>query len=586
MPVARIPLVGSFNQRTIDAAASLSAGLDQRFLNCVFSVVRNPVTGRNTVYVEKRPGWGAESTVSAGNVSTALIKTDSFTSVISAFGSTDSTIYDGGNSVGAITGRALYMTELLISSVGYVLIKSSDGTGWYYTSDARAQTSYTGDTTNGSAVVTSIASTAGMYSGQAISGTGIPAGTRILTVDSSTQITLNANATATNAGVTLTKTPIAKILDADFVTSGSTVTAFVDMDGYVFYANADGYIYNSNLNSVTAYTSGDRIAAQLSPDPANAIARQKNNVVCWGVSSMEVFFNAANATGSPLSRSPQVSSRIGALDQRSVCSLADDIYYITSAKYGDVQVMRMRNLVSQPISTPQVSKTLGTVVGSGGYIYLSAFQMGGQSYVSAFATTATDSTDFLLLEDGDNVLLENGDDIILESDPNASAAFARMLVYNQDLDIWSEWDSDEATYIVGIGAGSVNQIIAASRVNTGGKIYTIRPSSSGEVHTDDGSTYTTEIRTSRIDHDTDRRKFVKSVRLVADDQSTGTVTLEASDDDYGSWVTLGTFDLTTKRKSIARCGSYVGGRAYRLRHSADGAFRAEALEIDYDVAPA
>ena len=94
-------------------------------------------------------------------------------------------------------------------------------------------------------------------------------------------------------------------------------------------------------------------------------------------------------------------------------------------------------------------------------------------------------------------------------------------------------------------------------------------------------TYSMEIRTSKIDHDYGGRKFINSIRLIADDQASGTATLEASDDDYGSWVTLGTFDMTSHDKKISACGSHVGGRAYRLTHSANTPFRAEALEIDY-----
>jgi hypothetical protein len=583
MPVARIPLAGSFNQRTIDGHGALEADQDQRFLNCAFSVIENPITGSRKIYVEKRPGWRVESIVAANNVSTGLIKTDSFGSAVTAFGATNSTIYDGQVSVGAITGRAMYFTETLLSNVGYVLIKSSDGTGWYYTSDAKSQTSYTGDTTNTSAIVTNIASTSGMYSGQAISGAGIPAGTRILTVDSSTQITLNANATATAAGVTLTKTPVAKILDADFVTTGSTVTAFVEMDGYQFYGNADGYIYNSDLNSVTAYTSTGKVAAQMSPDPPNAVARHKNLIIGWGHSSMEAFYNAGNASGSPLTRAAQFFSRTGALDQRSVATLADDIYFVSSAKYGEVSVVRLRNLAPQQVSSPEVNKLLGTVIATGGYVYLSAFQLGGYPYVSTFATIGTDDTDLLLMETGEELLLETNDSIVLEADPNASAAFARMLVYNAAINLWSEWDCDEATFVAGIGSGGINQLIATSRVKTDGKVYTIKPAADGASYTDDGSAYSTEIRTARIDHGTESRKFVKCVRLVADDQSSGTVTLEASDDDYDSWTTLGTFDLTKKDKRIYRCGSYRGGRAYRLTHSTAAPFRAEALEIEYDI---
>lgn len=65
-----------------------------------------------------------------------------------------------------------------------------------------------GATTNGSAIVTVLrAPAANVVAGMAISGTGIPTGTTILTVNSPTQLTLSANATATNTNRTFTVTP-------------------------------------------------------------------------------------------------------------------------------------------------------------------------------------------------------------------------------------------------------------------------------------------------------------------------------------------------------------------------------------------
>lgn len=57
----------------------------------------------------------------------------------------------------------------------------------------------TGTLSNGSAVVTGITNTINISPGLAVSGTGIPANTTVLSVDSATQITLSANATATGA---------------------------------------------------------------------------------------------------------------------------------------------------------------------------------------------------------------------------------------------------------------------------------------------------------------------------------------------------------------------------------------------------
>jgi hypothetical protein len=77
-------------------------------------------------------------------------------------------------------------------------------------------------TTNGSAVVT-MASTTGLSAGMPITGTGIPASTTILSVDSATQITLSANATASGT-VTLTVTNSINGAYANLVYAGGTFT--------------------------------------------------------------------------------------------------------------------------------------------------------------------------------------------------------------------------------------------------------------------------------------------------------------------------------------------------------------------------
>ncbi len=82
-----------------------------------------------------------------------------------------------------------------------------DGTGGTPVADFSG-TSYTptGDTTSGSAVIINISSTTGLSPGLSASGSGIPANVYILSVDSGTQVTLNAAATATASGVSLTFT--------------------------------------------------------------------------------------------------------------------------------------------------------------------------------------------------------------------------------------------------------------------------------------------------------------------------------------------------------------------------------------------
>ncbi len=79
----------------------------------------------------------------------------------------------------------------------------------------------TGTTSNGSPIITSLASTTGLEVGQMAIGTGIPSADAavdrplILSIDSPTQVTLSKNATASNSGVTITFVPFTPWLGYD-----------------------------------------------------------------------------------------------------------------------------------------------------------------------------------------------------------------------------------------------------------------------------------------------------------------------------------------------------------------------------------
>ena len=64
---------------------------------------------------------------------------------------------------------------------------------------AAVTSAQTGTRVSGSPIITSLSDTSQFYPGQKVEGTGIPSGDAILTVDSSTQITLTANATSSGS---------------------------------------------------------------------------------------------------------------------------------------------------------------------------------------------------------------------------------------------------------------------------------------------------------------------------------------------------------------------------------------------------
>lgn len=154
--MARIPLASAYNTRmsAIGNASSATAyagiavaGLavagatvsvstkDARYVNCFTQTIVDEVTGDKKLYVVKRPGFADLNTPASGNRGYAVLvwagKGDG-TDVITAFGATNSTVYNGTTSLGAITGQCTGITETVVSGTPTLTITSTDNTAWYY----------------------------------------------------------------------------------------------------------------------------------------------------------------------------------------------------------------------------------------------------------------------------------------------------------------------------------------------------------------------------------------------------------------------------------------------------------------------
>jgi hypothetical protein len=145
----RIPLVGPYTTRVgsittssgivgigvvglmVVGQTSSASTKDARYINCF----RQSVQEAQKVFAVKRPGFGTHITPASGNKGYAiLIWTGHGTgdSIITGFGDTNSTIYNGTTSLGAITGRVTGITETDISTTPTLAITSSDSTAWLY----------------------------------------------------------------------------------------------------------------------------------------------------------------------------------------------------------------------------------------------------------------------------------------------------------------------------------------------------------------------------------------------------------------------------------------------------------------------
>jgi hypothetical protein len=156
MTIKRVPLTGTYNTRSSSVnALSSSSGIvgigivgsmivgnaarssdkDVRIINWIPITVPDEVTQSKRFYLQKRPGFVVHSTPATGEKGSDIhvwVGQGSGTKVITAFGHTNSTIYDDTASLGAITGRSSGITETSISGTATLVISSRDSTLWYY----------------------------------------------------------------------------------------------------------------------------------------------------------------------------------------------------------------------------------------------------------------------------------------------------------------------------------------------------------------------------------------------------------------------------------------------------------------------
>jgi hypothetical protein len=436
---------------------------------------------------------------------------------------------------------ARYITEVNIDDDIFWLISDTNG-GFYAHKDAdTAPTTFTATTSSGSPTLTSVSSFTGRYIGQTLSGTGIAAGARILSLNSgASEITMTANATASNSGVTITVSALAKIIDADFPSNHQG--PFVELDGTIYIGTTAGTIRGSDLNSITAWSATNEIQTS---DSSIVVTKHNDQIAAIGRNKITFYYNAGNAAGSLLSRSSSPEINMGTSDFTNVRQFRDWTFFIgqdTGPETSGIWMLdgfAVKRLTSIPL-TRMLSQNEASL--NANVVTLSAFEHQGKQFVHfGMGTSSAVTASYIYC---------------LESQEWVESGYPYLLLFSEGLN-------------------------AISLSNTSGIIYTANPLT--PTYQDVGSaSYTATIQTSLWDGGTNNRKFIRSIRLIADTQASGTASISWSDDDYANYNTARTVDLTGMFKTINGCGT-TRRRAFKVTHSANTPFRAEALEIEFDV---
>jgi hypothetical protein len=125
-----------------------------------------------------------------------------------------------------------------------------------------------------------------------------------------------------------------QITDADFPTPHVPFPVF--LDGYLFLAKSGtGDIYNSNLNDPLAWTAGSFISSEMYPDDIQAIVKINNYILAIGKEGSEYFYDAANATASPLARYEGGTLPFGTSMPNSIAFNKDTVILVANNSDGE-----------------------------------------------------------------------------------------------------------------------------------------------------------------------------------------------------------------------------------------------------------
>jgi hypothetical protein len=520
----RIPLIGTLMYR------SAARNKDQRFINCFQESIKNEVTDSKKAYTIKRPGLTQSTQVKVGGgVARGLAYWNSkYYSVIGSGLYENSTLKQTLNTS---TGEVGFV-EFDNSGVAYLFL--CDGTdGWVV---------------NAAGTVTQVNTTLSVW----VATTNYSVGDRrIPTVANGYYYEVTADAGSSAASEPTWPTTIGSTV----VDSGITWTCVGEyggfptphiptpkfIDGYMLLPLANSLdIYNSDVDNIYGWGSSNFVSAEMWPDHVLGLARQNNQILAFGHYSSEFFYDAANATGSPMARNEGTALQIGCAAPYAVYENERFLIFIGQSESGGRAVWQLEGFSPKKVSTEAIERILD--------------------------------------EEGTSITTANGYGVRTKGHLlfviNLTSC---TLVYDVEEKVWHEWSSNSSGNHVAFTYNYIADPMSGKSTllhNSDGYLYTLDP----DVYQDNATSILADAYTSKYDGSTMNRKFMHNLNVVGDLGST--FTIRWSDDDYATWNTF--LSLSSTRPFVSRCGSFRR-RAFNIRHTANEDFRLEALEFEVDV---
>lgn len=332
------------------------------------------------------------------------------------------------------------------------------------------------------------------------------------------------------------------INDGDF--PAAFVKGWSYLDGTTYVGRADAGIQGSDINDPVNWNSLNVLVAQIEPDQGVALAKQLVYTISLKQWSTEIFYDAGNATGSPLGAVQGAKINYGCASADSVVSIDGMLAWVCTNQDGNAQVMKMDNLKAEIVSTDPVERLLDSVNFSTETVYSFGFKEAHRFYILTFK--------------------------------NANLT----LCYDFDEKMWSQWTDASGNYFPIVACTSDSALVHYFQHESNGRIYTASPSN----YTDAGDIITCDLYPPQFDGGTNRIKQMNVMKFICDQTPGSLLQVRKNDNDYQTdkWSNYRTVDLSQKQPQLTNLGSFVR-RAHNFRHQSQTAFRMRAVEMQLDI---
>lgn len=332
---------------------------------------------------------------------------------------------------------------------------------------------------------------------------------------------------------------IVQVTDGDY--PAITVPGCAYLDGTMYVMTPECYILGSDINTPTAWNPLNSILAQIEPDIGVALAKQMSYIVAFKGNSTEIFYDAGNASGSPLGRVEAAKVNYGCHNANTVVDADGSLFWVAQAPSGVRSVAMMENLKAHIVSTPAIDRLLHN------YSFTDVraqclYGAGHRFYCLSFPTDAI------------------------------------TLAYDMKERIWYEWHDTAGDMLpFAHAAHDVNHDVLVQE-RLGGRLFKF----SSDTYSDVDGDFDWSLFTPVWDGGTRLRKMVHRLEVAADQQLSPVIQVYYSDDDYQNWSAGLDLDLSLESAILPNMGSFRK-RAHWFFYRGNKRLRVQAVDLHVDL---